>query len=215
MRTMRITIFGASGAVGSRVVQEALSRDHQVTAVGRNLDRLSALPPEAVRRRGDAADPDDVTALSAGQDLVISATRPVPGSEPELVTAAKGLLAGLAGTGVRLLVVGGAAGLVIPGTGGTTVLDGPDFPKDWRPIAQACNDQLEAIQATTEVTWTYLSPPAILEPGNRTGSYRRGTDELLIDPHGVSRISMEDLAVALLDEAETPTHPNTRFTIAY
>jgi putative NADH-flavin reductase len=221
---MRITVFGASGAVGSRVTEEALSRGHDVTAVGRSLDRLNALllgrrvdRPTALAgqpriRRGDAADPQDVAELSAGQDVVISATRPLPGQEAELAIATKGLLAGLAG-GTRLIVVGGAASLLLPT--GTTVLDGPDFPPDWRPIAEACNEQLAVLRAETEIDWAYVSPPAILEPGTRTGSYRLGKDHLLLDADGNSAISMEDFAIALVDEAEHPRHHRTRFTVGY
>jgi putative NADH-flavin reductase len=211
---MRITVFGASGAVGSRVVVEALSRGHEVTAVVRDPTR-SPEPPAAVDVRiGDAAKVEDVTELSAGQDVVISATRPAPGREGELVTAAESLLAGLTRTGVRLLLVGGAAGLIVPGTG-TTVIDTPDFPPSWRPIALACNAQLESCRANAVVDWAYLSPPALLQPGERTGRYRLGTDELLVDDEGRSTISMEDLAVVLLDEAERPKHHRTRFTAAY
>lgn len=212
---MRITVFGAAGSVGSRVVAEALSRGHEVTAIMRDPARFHELPTAAKARPGDAANVEDVAELSAGQDVVISATRPAPGSEGELAATARALLAGLARTGVRLLIVGGAGGLTVPGGGGKTVMDDPDFPADWRAIALACNDQLEACRAETTVDWAYLSPPALLEPGARTGVYRLGADELLVDAEGNSKISMEDLAVALLDEAERPKHHRTRFTVAY
>ena len=148
---------------------------------------------------------------------MISATRPAPGSESDLVTTTKALLAGLARTCVRLLVVGGAGSLVVPDTGGTTVLDHPDFqpPVAARDLAEACTDQLEACRAEAVVDWAYLSPAALLAPGERTGNYRLGTDELLVDAHGRSTISMEDLAVVLLDEAEHPRQHRTRFTAAY
>lgn len=210
--TMRITVFGAAGAVGSRVVAEALSRGHEVTAVGRGAVRPV---PGADVRTGDASIIEDVAALSAGQDLVISATRPAPGHEDELVTTAKALLAGLARTGVRLLLVGGAAGLTVPGTGGRTVVESPGFPPAWRPVALACNGQLDVCRAEPEVDWAYLSPPELLEPGERTGRYRLGADELLVDARGRSAISMEDFAVALLDEAERPRHRRVRFTVAH
>lgn len=212
---MRITVFGAAGSVGARVVAEALSRGHEVTAVVRDPARFPDLPAAARHRAGDARDPEDVTGLAAGQDLVITATRPAPGREHELVTAAKALLAGLAGTGVRLLVVGGAATLTVPGAGGITVVEDPAFPAALRDIALACAGQLAACRAEREVDWAYLSPPALLEPGERTGAYRVGTDELLIDARGESRISIEDFAVALLDEAERPRHHRTRFTVGY
>ncbi|UNO39211.1 NAD(P)H-binding protein [Streptomyces sp. MST-110588] len=213
---MRIVVFGAAGNVGSRVVAEALSRGHEVTAVVRDPARFRELPATAVPRTGDAADAEDVAGLSAGQDVVISATRPAPGGERQLVTTTEALLDGVARTGVRLLLVGGAATLTVPGSGGTTVLDTPGFlPAAWRDIALACAAQHAVCQAGTRADWAYLSPPAILEPGERTGHYRLGGDELLVDAEGRSAISMEDLAVALLDEAERPKHHRTRFTVAY
>lgn len=213
---MRITVFGAAGNVGSRVVTEALSRGHTVTAVVRDPTRFPELPAAAEPRTGDAANARHVTELGAGQDVVIAATRPAPGREKELVTTTGALLDGLAASGVRLLVVGGAATLTLPGPGGTTVLDSPGFlPDDWRDIARASADQLAVCRTESRVDWTYLSPPALLEPSERTGVYRRGTDELLTDAEGESAISMEDLAVALLDEAERPEHHRTRFTVAY
>ncbi len=212
---MRIIVFGASGAVGSRVVDEAVGRGHSVTAVSRDAARLRELSSRVEIRSGDAAKPDHVAELSAGHDAAISATRPAPGREEELAAVAEALLAGLARTGVRLLVVGGAAGLRVPG--GTMLLDTPDFPPDLRPIALACNQQLDVFQAATAgpVDWAYLSPPALLEPGVRTGRYRVGAHDLLIDAEGNSHISMEDFAVALLDEAERPGHHRTRFTVGY
>lgn len=212
---MRITVFGGAGSVGSRVVTEALSRGHAVVAVTRNAASLAALAAGAEARVGDAGKIDDVIRLSRGQDLVISATRPVPGQEAELVATTETLLAGLAETGVRLLLVGGAASLAVPGAGGATVIDDPDFPAEIRALALACARQLEACRAAPVVDWTYLSPPALLQPGTRTGRYRLGADELLVDAAGHSAISMEDLAVALLDEAERPAHRRRRFTVAY
>ena len=212
---MRITVFGAAGSVGSRVVAEAVSRGHQVTAVVRDPARFPELHAAANARAGDAGSVEDVAELSAGQDVVISATRPAPGSEGELVTATRALLAGLAQTGVRLLVVGGAGSLTVPGANGTTVIDDPQFqpPAAFRDIALACTDQLMACRADAGVDWAYLSPAALMEPGERTGNYRLGTDELLVDPEGNSTISMEDLAVALLDEVERPRHHRIRFTV--
>ncbi|WLQ53019.1 NAD(P)H-binding protein [Streptomyces poriferorum] len=211
---MRITVFGAAGKVGSRVVTEALARGHHVIAVVRDPARGHTLPAAVEVRAGDAAHVADVVELSTGQDVVISATRPAPGREPDLVTTTEALLAGAVRTGVRLLLVGGAAGLTVPGTG-ATVIDQPDFPAFLRPIALACNGQLAACRAEKTADWTYLSPPMVLEPGERTGTYRLGTDELLTDAEGGSALSMEDLAVALLDEAERPGHRRTRFTAAY
>ncbi|KAA8889356.1 NAD(P)H-binding protein [Nocardia colli] len=210
---MRITVFGATGDVGSRVVTEALARGHEVVAVIRDPARAAAVPAAAEVRIGDAADLEDVVTLSAGQDLVITATRPPSGQEHELPALTSVLLKALAHNGVRLLVVGGAATLLVPDAEGATLHETPDFPAHLRPIARACADQLALCRAETVTEWTYLSPPAELVPGERTGVYRRGVDELLVRPDGTSTISMEDFAVALLDEAERPVHRRTRFTV--
>ncbi|MFJ1709290.1 NAD(P)-dependent oxidoreductase [Kitasatospora sp. NPDC088346] len=212
---MRITVLGAAGAAGSRIVSEAVARGHRVTAVVRDPGRFPDLHPAARPRTGDALSPDSIAELSAGQDVLISATRPAPGREGDLAEAARALLAGLSRTGTRLLLLGGAGSLTLPGSPQLTVLDGPGFPADWRPIALACNEQLAVCRAERTVDWAYLSPAAVLEPGVRTGAYRLGTDELIVDAEGNSAISMEDLAVALLDEAERPAHHRTRFTVGY
>jgi putative NADH-flavin reductase len=197
---MRITVFGAFGSVGRRVVEEARRRGHDVTPVSRK--------PGPDSEVGDARLVADVVRLSAGRDLVVSATRPADGQEWELVEATKALLAGVAETGARLLAVGGAATLVTPA--GHTVEEAPDFPDELKPIARACAEQLAVYLADPVADWTYLSPPALLEPGERTGVFRVGGDEQV-----GSTISVEDLAVALLDEAETPKHQRKRFTVGY
>ncbi|MFD4631842.1 NAD(P)-dependent oxidoreductase [Streptomyces sp. NPDC058284] len=214
---MRITVFGAAGNTGSRIVTEALSRGHEVTAVVRDAARFTELHPDAVHRTGDAANPDDVRELSARQGLVVNATRPAPGREGDHATVSTSLLAGLAGTGVRLLVVGGAGSLTVPGTEGVLAIDDPRYvPAAWRHIAEASNAQYDAVRtAETDVDWTYVSPAALFEPGIRTGKFRLAKDELLVDADGNSAISMEDFAVALLDEAERPAHHRARFTVGY
>ncbi|WP_406230901.1 NAD(P)-dependent oxidoreductase [Nocardia sp. NBC_01009] len=211
---MRITVFGAAGDVGSRVVAEALARGHEVVAVVRDPARAAAVPSGAELRTGDASNPADVEMLGAAADVMITATRPASGREHELPALTTVLLAGSARTGVRLLVVGGASTLTVPGTDGAMLHEIPDFPADLQPIAQACADQLAICRADADADWTYVSPPAELVPGQRTGAYRLGADELLAGAEGISTISMEDFAVALLDEAERPAHSRTRFTVA-
>jgi putative NADH-flavin reductase len=215
-RIMKITVLGAAGSAGSRVVAEALSRGHEVTAVVRNSTGSNNLPTGVKVLTGDAGNVEDVAKISAGQDVVISAIRPVPGNKSETVATTNALMDGLAQTGVRLLVVGGAATLTVPGAGGKTVIEDSNFlPVSARHIGKASADQLEACLAETRVDWVYLSPAAQFAPGERTGNYRLGTDELLLDAEGNSTISMEDLAVVLVDEAERPKHHRTRFTAAY
>ncbi|WP_433501403.1 NAD(P)-dependent oxidoreductase [Sphaerimonospora sp. CA-214678] len=210
---MRISVFGATGNVGRRVVTEAVSRGHEVTGVALNAAAFADLPPGVDGRVGDATDLDAVLPLITGRDLVITSTCPTPGNEHELVTVAHTLLTACAKTGTRLLLVGGAGSLTVEDGG--ILMNEVGYPSYLRPIALACIDQLAACRADTVVDWAYLSPAKLLVPGERTGRYRIGGDELLVDADGDSRISLEDLAVALLDEAERPRHHRMRFTVAY
>ena len=210
---MKITVVGAAGMVGSRVVTEAASRGHQVVAVFRTTPP-TALPPGATAVEGDATDLDRMSRLLVGADAVVAATRPAPGQEDSAVRTTTGLLDAAAIAGVRILVVGGAAPLRVPGHPDLLVLDSPDHvPPQWRTIAAASAAQLDACRAHP-ADWVYLSPPAVLEPGHRTGEYRRGTTTLLTTPDGASRISAEDLAVAVLDELENPKDQQ-HFTVGY
>ncbi|GAB2525598.1 NAD(P)-dependent oxidoreductase [Nocardia heshunensis] len=212
---MQITVFGASGDAGSRVVAEALRRGHQVRAVARTADRLRELPSEVEVWTADATDPAAVEKASAGSDVVIGATRPAVGREHELAEVAAALLEGLADSGIRLLVIGGAGSLIVPGTG-LTLTEQPGFPAELLAIAEGGNRQLEVFRTTEHaVNWTYLSPAALFEPGERTGVFRLGADDLLSDEQGNSAISMEDMAIALLDEIEQPRHHRTRITVGY
>ena len=197
---MRMTVFGAFGSVGRRVVEEARRRGHEVTAVSRRAREGGEV--------GDAGVVADVVRLGAGRDVLIGATRPVDGEEGQLVGATRALLAGAAETGARLLLVGGAGSLVTPA--GHTVLEAPGFPVELGPIARAGAEQLAVCRADRGADWTYLSPPVVLEPGERTGVFRVGRDEQVGQV-----VSIEDLAVALLDEAETPRHRRVRFTVGY
>ena len=213
---MKITVLGSTGNSGRRVVAEALSRGHEVTAVVRNSVNSNDLPATAKFLVGDVGNVADVVKVSAGQDVVISAIRPTPGQESDVIPTTRSLMDGLAQTGVRLLVVGGAATLTVPGTGGKTVIEDSNYlPISARHIGKASADQFEACLAESRVDWAYLSPAAQFAPGERTGNYRLGTDELLVDAEGISKISMEDVAVVLLDEVEQPKHHRTRFTAAY
>lgn len=213
---MRIAVLGANGNVGSRTVAEALGRGHEVTAVVRGTDRAANVPEGANLETADVRDAVAVRRLAEGHDVLIAATRPAAGSEGGHAEMTDGILAGLAGSNVRLIMVGGAASLVVPGSDGVLVLDDPRFvPPAIRAIASASLEQYRRCLAAGDVAWTYLCPPALLEPGERTGRYRVGGEELLLDAAGRSAISMEDFAIALLDEAEEARHCRARFTVAY
>ena len=213
---MKVIVFGAAGEVGSRMVAEALSRGHQTTAVVRKPTQFVKLPHAANACAADVNDVAEVTRLMRTHDLAISAIRPAEGLEDRLVSLTQSLLDAAATASVRIVIVGGAASLKMPGNSTTTVLTEPGFlPKSVLPIARACFEQSKLCMAEKRVDWSYACPPAMLSPGQRTGHYRLGSDTLLVDTHGDSVLSMEDFAVALLDEAEKPRHIRTRFTAAY
>jgi putative NADH-flavin reductase len=210
---VKITVVGAAGMVGSRAVTEAAARGHQVVAVYRNTP-ATALPPGVTAAQGDATDLDRMARLFADADAVVAATRPAPGQEDTAVRATTALLDAATIAGTRVLVVGGAAPLRVPGHRDLLVLDSPaHVPPQYRAIAAASAAQLDACRAHP-ADWVYLSPPALLEPGERTGQYRRDTTTLVTTPDGASRISAEDLAVAILDELENP-EDQQHFTVGY
>jgi uncharacterized protein len=211
---MRILVVGATGMVGSRVVAEAHSRDHSVTAVARS-DRSARLPARVPMVVDDAADTDRMSELVAQHDVVIGATRPAPGREGSAGSTLLSLLESTHRADRRLLVVGGAGPLRVPDAPDRLVVDDPrHVPGEWRDVAGASLDQLRVCEGHA-ADWTYLSPPALLAPGRRRGSYRRGGSTLLVDPLGVSQISAEDLAVAIVDEVEHPRAQGRQFTVGY
>lgn len=213
---MKIIVFGATGDVGSRVVKEALSRGHDVTAVVRNKHKAPLVPSETAVEVAEVSDTERIARIMAGHDLAVSALRPPQGREADLPALTEHILEAAARTTIRVLVVGGAATLKMPDGSGHTVLSAPDFlPDDIRPIAEACRDQFDSCEREVRVDWTYFSPPAMLTPGTRTGQYRRGSDILLVDADGRSAISMEDFAVAMLDQAEKPVADSRHITVAY
>jgi uncharacterized protein len=210
---MRLVIFGASGLLGTRLVSEALARGHQLTAVARDVARIDDRGGQVATAAADVTDPGNVAAVAGGHDAALSAV--TQHDRPEmLVDAARGLLAGLSTAGARRLVVAGGAGSLLVASG-QRLMDTEGFHEEWKPEAIAAAAALDVFrQADTDVEWSYVSPGALLAPGERTGHYRLGGDELLVDEHGKSAISMEDFAIAMLDEAEAAKHPRQRFTAA-
>jgi len=207
---MKIALIGATGYVGSKLLPEALTRGHQITAIAKKIEAL----PQHSQLTGINVDVTDTQALSeclAGHDLVISAFN--PGSDPD-GSGVRALLASAKKAGVtRFLSVGGAGSLRLPS--GERVIDQPDFPVEWKAGALLTSAFLDLLRTEKELDWVFLSPSALLAPGERTGKYRVGKDNLLIDADGKSHISLEDYAVAMLDEAERPQHRRERFTVGY
>jgi putative NADH-flavin reductase len=195
---MKIALFGATGKIGSRIAAEAKHRGHRVTAV-----------------KTDILDSDGVAEAVRGHDAVVSAVGPRQNAPPTiLVDAARSLLDAMRKVRVRRLIICGGAGSleVKPGL---QLVDTPDFPEAWRPIANAHRAALAIYRRVNDLDWTYISPAAFISPGERSGIFRIGGDQLLVDGKGESRISMEDFAVAVLDEIENPRNIRKRITVAY
>jgi putative NADH-flavin reductase len=208
---MKVVLYGASGMIGSRILQELLSRGHQVTAVARNPAKITAAGVRVLK--GDVTDAASVAQTAQGADAAVSAYAPPKGEEPTISAAVLALLDGLAETGVRRLIVVGGAGS-LEASPGIALVDAPGFPEAYRDIAMAHRDLLPILRESN-LDWTYLSPAGFIAPGERTGKFRLGTTTLLVDEKGESRISAEDYAVALVDELEDPQHVRKQFTLAY
>ena len=213
---MKVAIIGATGFVGRRVVDEALARGLQVTAIAR---QKKDLPDNAnlTIAQGDVADGPWLAQQLAGHDVVISAYNPGWAEADLYEKTAKGaqqILAAVKQSAVkRLLYVGGAGSLEV--APGVELVDTPQFPENIRPGAQAVRDLRNALKKETQLDWTYLSPAALLEPGKRTGQFRLGTTQLLMKGDAPANISVEDLAVAIIDEVEKPQFIKAQFTAAY
>ncbi|MER7175957.1 NAD(P)-dependent oxidoreductase [Streptomyces mesophilus] len=196
---MKLAVIGATGMVGSRVTAEAVRRGHEVIAVSRSAPQ--DLPAGAEWVSADVARPEGFKPILASVDAAVLAIRPAPGAEASLAPLTAQLLDVADGT--RLLIVGGAGPLRSPDASRGLVVDDPAYvAEQWRAIAVASTEQLAVCTGHFGADWTYLSPPALLAPGERTGTYRWGGDTLLVDTDGRSHISAEDLAVAVLDELQ-------------
>ena len=213
---MKIALIGATGFFGSAILKEALDRGHEVTAIVRHPETL--LPHAKLRpQKGDVYNTDEVARLVAGHHAAISAFNP-GWSNPDIykqqVKGTEAIIRGVKQAGLkRLLFVGGAGSLEYkPGVQG---VDTPEFPKDWKQGALAAREALNMLRKETGLDWSFLSPSADLSPGQRTGTFRLGKDQLLKDAKGESRISVEDYAMAMIDEVEKPTHIRQCFTVGY
>ncbi|AQU84055.1 MULTISPECIES: NAD(P)-dependent oxidoreductase [unclassified Halomonas] len=212
---MKIALIGASGFIGSALLDEALARGHQVTALVTRPERLPTRDGLVVKQ-SDALDTATLAEQLSGADVVLSA---FSGHAQEdvydyYVKGFDSILAATQSADVpRLLVVGGAATLEV--APGQLLLNSAGFPDEYRATAEGAKTALERLRNQQAQQWTMLSPAAEIFPGERTGQFRLSGDLLLSDAEGNSRISVQDYAVAMLDELETPNHTNQRFSIAY
>lgn len=203
---MKIALIGATGMAGSRILEELVSRGHYVKAIARHTHKV----PETKFVLAEDIDLNDHDALVnalKGQDAVISAVR-FQGLD------VNGLINAVRDSKVkRYLVVGGAGSLTVPNQN-IRVLDTEDFPEAYKPEAEAGANFLEQLKQVDDIDWTFISPAAEFGPGKRTGEFRLGKDELIVNKEG-SKISAEDFAIALSDELEKNNHIQQRFSVGY
>lgn len=235
---MRIGVIGASGTIGSRVVTEAVGRGHHVEAYSRDPERAAgAERRDNVTWAGvDALDPASIAAVLPGLDVLISAFQPGNAAQdmadtlrrsiadPTVyATVARALLKALEShPRTRLLVIGGAGSLeVAPGVVRAdsdellhATLDEVGLPREYAAAVRGHRDALNVLRTSNRL-WTYFSPAEDIAPGERTGRFRVGGDQPVLDADGRSQVSAEDAAVALIDEVELPRFVQRRFTIGY
>jgi putative NADH-flavin reductase len=209
---MKVVLYGATGKSGSRLLSELISRGHSVTAVARDTSKLDVKPGTTVKQ-DDLSDATKTADTIRGADAVISAYAPPANATDELIGVTERQVAAVKKAGVkRLLVVGGAGGLEV--APGVSLIDSGHLPAPYLPIANSHVKAYDVLKKS-DVDWTYVAPAAYFEPGTRTGQFRTGSDELISNAQGESRISMEDYAIALVDELEQGKNRRKRVSVGY
>ncbi|MBX8824874.1 NAD(P)-dependent oxidoreductase [Ochrobactrum sp. SFR4] len=211
----KIAIIGASGYVGTALLNEAVKRGHQVSALVRHPEKIAA-NANVTAVKADVLDTDGLAALLKGHDLVISAYNP-GWQEADIrnihIKGSKSISEAVKKAGIkRLIAVGGAGSLEI---NGQQLVDSPEFPAEYKEGALGARQALNDLKAENELDWSFVSPAILLVPGEATGTFRLGKDSPVFDDKGESKITVGDLAVAILDEAEQGKHIRQRFTAAY
>ena len=203
---MKIALIGATGMAGSRILEELVSRGHYVKAIARHTHKVA----DTERVLSIDLDLNDHEALVnelKGQDAVVSAVRFQGLNGDAFINAIRDSKV------KRFILVGGAGSLNLPNKN-IRVIEGEDFPEEYKIEAQAAANFLDSLKQVDDLDWTYISPSAEFGPGKRTGEFRIGKDELLVGEEG-SKISTEDFAIALSDELEQKNHIQERFTVGY
>lgn len=216
---MKIAIIGATGFVGKSLTAEALERGHEVTALARNPDVLEIAHEQLHKVKADIFNIEETAKLFGNQDLVISAYNPGwtnPNLYNDFLAGSKAIQEAVTQAGKRLIVIGGAGSLFVAPN--VQAVDTEGFPAEIKPGASAARDYLNILKEEKELDWTFFSPAFEMHPGittGRTGQYRVGKDSPVFNDKNESQLSVEDLAVVILDEAENPKHKRERFTAAY
>ena len=202
----KVALIGASGAAGSRILKELSDRGHQVTGIARSPEKIAALPG-VTTAKADAFDKQALAQTLRGHDAVVSSVHFTASDAQTLIDAVRA-------SGVkRYIIVGGAGSLEI--APGKRLIDQPDFPAAYKAEASKGAEFLDLLRTSArDLDWTFISPSAMFIPGERTGKFRLGKDQLLSTEVG-SSISFEDFAIALVDELEKPSHVQQRFTVGY
>jgi uncharacterized protein len=214
---LRIAVIGGNGMIGQRIVREALDRGHRVTVIVRDPSRVDATHERLQLRQGDVLENAQISRLIAGQNVVVNAVGSARAKTPDRGLYRKaaeslvGVLRGLGAKAPRLIVVGGVGSLKHPS--GQLMLD--RATPDRKPEHLGQKAALDYYSTVHDLSWTYVSPPGSILPGQRTGAFRLGCDTLIVKDKGAGHISMEDYAVAIVDEAENPRHTGRRFTVGY
>ncbi|MFB5676658.1 NAD(P)-dependent oxidoreductase [Paenibacillus terreus] len=206
---MKIAVIGASGKAGSLIVKEAVDRGHEVTAIVRDASKVSDMA--VLEKDVFSLTADDLQAF----DVVVNAFGAPPGQEHLHVEAGRALISALKGVPqTRLIVVGGAGSLYVDEAKTVRLMDTPDFPKQFLPTASNQGQNLQDLQNSNGIQWTFISPAAFFDAkGARTGAYQTGQDNLFFNANGDSYISYADFALAVVDEAEQANHVNERFAV--
>jgi uncharacterized protein len=203
---LRVSLIGATGHAGSRILAELVKRGHQVTAIVRHPERVPKLD-SVITRQGDANRVDDLAPILRGHDIVVSSVHFLDSQAGRLIDAVRNARV------PRYVVVGGAGSL--DNGKGVKLIDAGGVPEPYQAESRAGCEFLDLLRQTSDLDWTFLSPSAQFVAGERTGVFRLGTDIALRDANGRSWISYEDYAVALVDEIEQPRHSRRRFTVGY
>ena len=210
---MKIALIGATGNIGSPIAQEALQRGHSVSAITRHAQ----LPAQLTGVTAVQTDPFDVAALTKavqGHDVIASAFGPGPESASLVPQVTKALVAAARAAGIkRLVVVGGAGNLLV--APGLHLVDAPGFPDMYKPYAMAHGEALAILREATDLAWTFFAPAAVIGPGEKVGAFRIGTDNLISDVQGNSKISYADYADAFVTELEVGAHAQQVLTVGY
>jgi putative NADH-flavin reductase len=209
---LKVILYGSTGKSGGAILSELVARGHTVIAAARKPEKVQKLK-DVTAVQDDLSDSAKIASIVKGADAVVSAYAPPLDDAGQIISATDRLVKGvLEAGGPRLIVVGGAGSLFV--APGITLRESGHLPKEWIAIVDAHIQVLRNLKQSS-IDWTYFSPAAFFEPGERTGKFRLAKDDLITDQQGNSRISFADYAIALVDELEKPQHHRERFTIGY